>query len=139
MLHYSGVDCTESRSLVSSHSGTTHTGKLFFWIFRPPAALSPILVIPHSFLQERSLKPSPRREGRKEEKVKKKKKKRNRTKPSQSYRHFASSSSPSLQSSSSVFFKDSSSFIRPFAFCTLDSSSDTEQGSTHGYSGQHHS
>lgn len=30
LLHYSGVDCTESRSLVSSHSGTTHTGKLFF-------------------------------------------------------------------------------------------------------------
>lgn len=102
----------ESRFLSLGHNAH---GETFVWIFRPPAALSPILVIPHPFLQERSLKPS------------------------QSYRHFASSSSPSLQSSSSVFFKDSSSFIRSFAFCTLDSSSDTEQGSTHGYSGQHHS
>lgn len=118
MLHYSGVDCTESRSLVSSHSGTTHTGKLFLDL--PSAGGTfPHFGDPTLLLAGAFVKAIPEK-GRKEEKVNKKK--RNRTKPSQSYRHFASSSSPSLQSSSSVFFKDSSSFIRPFAFCTLDSS-----------------
>lgn len=89
LLHYNGVDCTDSRSLVSSqlgHKECTQGNFFFFFFLDLPSAGGnfPHFGDPALHLAFKE----------------KLNKKGNRTKPSQSYRHVASS----VQSSSSIFF-----------------------------------